>query len=61
MINATHGGPGRIAGNGAVVARAPAKVNVHLHVGPLRADGFHELTTVYLAVSLSDTVTARPG
>ena len=61
MINATHGGPGRIAGNGAVVARAPAKVNVHLRVGPLRADGFHELTTVYLAVSLSDTVTARPG
>jgi 4-diphosphocytidyl-2-C-methyl-D-erythritol kinase len=44
-----------------VVARAPAKVNVHLGVGPLRADGFHELRTVYLAVSLFDTVTARPG
>jgi 4-diphosphocytidyl-2-C-methyl-D-erythritol kinase len=46
---------------GAVVARAPAKVNVHLAVGPLRPDGFHELRTVYLAVSLFDTVTARPG
>jgi 4-diphosphocytidyl-2-C-methyl-D-erythritol kinase len=45
----------------AVVARAPAKVNVHLGVGPLRPDGFHELRTVYLAVSLVDTVTARPG
>jgi 4-diphosphocytidyl-2-C-methyl-D-erythritol kinase len=45
----------------AVVARAPAKVNVHLAVGPLRPDGFHELRTVYLAVSLYDTVTARPG
>jgi 4-diphosphocytidyl-2-C-methyl-D-erythritol kinase len=45
----------------AVSARAPAKVNVHLGVGPLRADGFHELHTVYLAVSLFDTVTARPG
>src|SRR5215213_1514511 len=44
-----------------VVAQAPAKVNVHLGVGPLRPDGFHELRTVYLAVSLLDTVTARPG
>jgi 4-diphosphocytidyl-2-C-methyl-D-erythritol kinase len=44
-----------------VVARAPAKVNVHLGVGPLRPDGFHELRTVYLAVSLFDTVTVRPA
>jgi 4-diphosphocytidyl-2-C-methyl-D-erythritol kinase len=44
-----------------VTARAPAKVNVHLAVGPLRHDGFHDLRTVYLAVSLFDTVTARPG
>ena len=41
--------------------RAPAKVNVHLGVGPLRPDGFHELRTVYLAVSLFDTVTSGPG
>ena len=41
--------------------RAPAKVNVHLGVGPLRPDGFHELRTVYLAVSLFDTVTVGPG
>jgi 4-diphosphocytidyl-2-C-methyl-D-erythritol kinase len=61
VSNATSGGPGRIAGNGAVVARAPAKVNVHLRVGPLRPDGFHELRTVYLAVSLFDTVTVRRG
>jgi 4-diphosphocytidyl-2-C-methyl-D-erythritol kinase len=47
--------------SGEVVARAPAKVNVHLGVGPLRPDGFHELRTVYLAVSLFDTVTVRPG
>jgi 4-diphosphocytidyl-2-C-methyl-D-erythritol kinase len=46
---------------GEVVARAPAKVNVHLAVGPLRPDGFHELRTVYFAVSLFDTVTVRAG
>jgi 4-diphosphocytidyl-2-C-methyl-D-erythritol kinase len=46
---------------GDVVARAPAKINVHLAVGPLRPDGFHELHTVYLAVSLYDPVTAAPG
>lgn len=45
----------------ALTARAPAKINAHLAVGPLRPDGFHELRTVYLAVSLFDTVTARPG
>jgi 4-diphosphocytidyl-2-C-methyl-D-erythritol kinase len=45
----------------AVSARAPAKVNVHLGVGPKRPDGFHELATVFLAVSLFDTVTVRPG
>ncbi|GAB4082643.1 4-(cytidine 5'-diphospho)-2-C-methyl-D-erythritol kinase [Modestobacter muralis] len=59
MSNTTAGGPGRIAGDGSVVARAPAKVNVHLGVGPLRDDGFHELQTVFLAVSLFDTVTVR--
>jgi 4-diphosphocytidyl-2-C-methyl-D-erythritol kinase len=44
-----------------VVVRAPAKVNVSLAVGPPRPDGFHGLSTVYLAVSLFDTVTAGPG
>jgi 4-diphosphocytidyl-2-C-methyl-D-erythritol kinase len=44
-----------------VTVRAPAKVNVSLAVGPLRPDGFHALSTVYLAVSLFDTVTAEPG
>ncbi|WNV76388.1 4-(cytidine 5'-diphospho)-2-C-methyl-D-erythritol kinase [Geodermatophilus sp. DSM 44513] len=61
MSWASSGGPGRLAGGGAVVARAPAKVNLHLAVGPLRPDGYHELRTVYLAVSLFDTVTVRPG
>lgn len=41
--------------------RVPAKVNLHLGVGPLRADGFHELVTVFQAVNLTDEVTARPA
>ncbi len=40
-----------------VTVRAPAKVNLHLSVGPLRPDGFHDLTTVFLAVGLYDEVT----
>lgn len=40
-----------------VTVRAPAKVNLHLGVGPLRDDGFHELTTVFHAISLFDEVT----
>ncbi|WP_083828814.1 4-(cytidine 5'-diphospho)-2-C-methyl-D-erythritol kinase [Parafrankia sp. EUN1f] len=41
-----------------VTVRAPAKVNLHLGVGPLRADGYHEVTTVLQAVSLYDEITA---
>ena len=42
-----------------VTVRAPAKVNLHLGVGPLRPDGFHELTTVFHAVGLYDEVVVR--
>lgn len=42
-----------------VVVRAPAKVNLRLRVGPLRADGYHELLTVFHAVALFDEVEAR--
>ncbi|GAA4398179.1 4-(cytidine 5'-diphospho)-2-C-methyl-D-erythritol kinase [Tsukamurella soli] len=40
-----------------ISARVPAKVNLHLAVGDLRPDGYHELTTVFQALSLHDTVT----
>jgi 4-diphosphocytidyl-2-C-methyl-D-erythritol kinase len=40
-----------------VTVRAPAKVNLHLGVGPLRDDGFHDLTTVFHAIGLFDEVT----
>ena len=45
----------------AVTARVPAKINLSLSVGPLREDGYHELVTVFHAVSLYDEVTARAG
>ncbi|MGY1831503.1 4-(cytidine 5'-diphospho)-2-C-methyl-D-erythritol kinase [Geodermatophilus sp. SYSU D01180] len=61
MSWSSPGGPGHTRGDGSVAAHAPAKVNVSLAVGPLREDGFHDLQTVYLAVSLLDTVTVRPG
>ena len=43
----------------AVRVRAPAKVNLHLGVGPLRPDGYHDLVTVFHAVDLTDDVVAR--
>ena len=42
---------------GPVTARVPAKVNLELLVGPRRADGYHDLSTVFHAVSLYDDVT----
>ncbi|MBU6213549.1 MAG: 4-(cytidine 5'-diphospho)-2-C-methyl-D-erythritol kinase [Actinomycetales bacterium] len=36
---------------------APAKVNLGLSVGPLRPDGYHEIATVFHALSLHDTIT----
>ena len=40
-----------------VTVRAPAKVNLHLAVGDLRADGYHDLTTLFQSLSLTDEVT----
>lgn len=50
-----------------VAARAPGKVNLELRVGPRRDDGFHEIATVFHAVTLwervvlelADTVSCR--
>lgn len=40
-----------------VTARAHAKVNLHLGVGDLRPDGYHDLVSVFQSLNLSDTVT----
>ena len=44
-----------------VTVRVPAKLNLQLAVGPPRADGYHDLVTVFHAVSLFDEVTAQPA
>jgi 4-diphosphocytidyl-2-C-methyl-D-erythritol kinase len=44
---------------GSVTVRAPGKLNLYLAVGDRRDDGYHELTTVFHAVSLVDEVTVR--
>src|SRR4249919_3055679 len=44
-----------------VTVRVPAKVNLQLAVGPVRADGYHNVVTVYHAVSLFDEVTVAPA
>lgn len=44
-----------------VVVRAPAKINLALGVGDLRPDGYHELATVFQAVSLYDEIDVVPA
>jgi 4-diphosphocytidyl-2-C-methyl-D-erythritol kinase len=47
-----------------VTVRVPAKVNLQLAVGPRESDGFHNLVTVFQAISIYDDVTitkSEPG
>lgn len=39
-----------------VEIQVPAKVNLQLSVGPKEADGYHEVVTVFQAISLYDTL-----
>jgi 4-diphosphocytidyl-2-C-methyl-D-erythritol kinase len=44
-----------------ITVRVSAKLNLQLAVGPPRADGYHDLVTVFHAVSLFDQVTVEPA
>jgi 4-diphosphocytidyl-2-C-methyl-D-erythritol kinase len=41
----------------AVTVRVPAKVNLQLSVGPREEDGFHNLVSVFQAISIFDEIT----
>ena len=55
-----HGDDGRLE---RVEVAAPAKLNLALLVGPVRPDGFHEIASLMLPVTLADHVTVErtPG
>ena len=40
----------------AIVVRSFAKINLGLKIGPKRADGFHELRTIYQTIALHDVI-----
>ena len=44
-----------------MIAPAPAKVNLALVVGPRRADGKHEVATVYQRVDFGDRIAVEPA
>lgn len=40
---------------------APGKINVFFRVGALQSDGYHEVASLYQAVSLAEEITATPA
>jgi 4-diphosphocytidyl-2-C-methyl-D-erythritol kinase len=47
--------------NRSVTLYAPAKINLHLYIGPSRPDGFHDLLSLFQMVSLVDELTCSLG
>jgi len=44
-----------------VTVRVPAKVNLQLSVGPKESDGYHNLVSVFQAISIFDDITIKLG
>ena len=44
-----------------VVIRVPGKVNLGLSVGPLDSDGYHEIVTLFQAISLYAVAPVKIG
>src|SRR5579871_622196 len=49
----------RIGSRMATRVRSYSKINLGLAIGPVRADGFHGLTTLYQTLALHDVVTVE--
>src|SRR5690349_6115523 len=47
--------------HGALRLLAPAKINLHLRVGPRRSDGFHPLLSWMATIGLFDTLSFTAG
>ena len=47
----------KVADNTMITLRAPAKVNVYLHILGKRSDGYHEVVTRMQKIDLCDTIT----
>ncbi len=54
-------GVARLAREPRVALETPAKLNVHLRVTGRRSDGYHELVSVMVPVSLTDRVEVQPA
>jgi len=44
---------------GSIRVRVPAKINLHLAVGPRRSDGYHDVVSVMQTIGIHDTLTFR--
>lgn len=44
-----------------ITLQIPAKLNLYLHAGALRKDGYYDITMVYQAISLYYTMTISPS
>jgi 4-diphosphocytidyl-2-C-methyl-D-erythritol kinase len=44
-----------------ITLQVPAKVNPQIRVGPLRQDGYHDITLAYQAISIYDILTISPS
>lgn len=44
-----------------IVETAPAKVNLYLHVGPIRSDGLHELASLFVFAARGDKIRVTPS
>lgn len=52
---------GTARGVGSVTVRAPGKINLFFRVGAPQPDGYHDVASLYQAVSLFEEVTAEPA